>query len=232
MNLNIQHLPTVTGYFSYIWEITLNTIITFRISNGNGMKYMCTAVYDFRIVFLQRIDAALLILVHSKVIPPRGWASWLALAEIDARCILHTSCGCAVCLCCSLRCPRESLTDRMFHRLLSHTLIVVYVVGRLHCCYRLLRRWSETGPRRCRWSVAPAVSATKNLAQVWHAHGSRDAKDAFTVTGISIVLLKSTENFRLIYFKMFEQTMRFSHLSTFRVECCGAGYSVRSGIAK
>lgn len=183
---------------------------------------------DFRIVSLQRIDAALLVLVHSKVIPPRGWASWLALGDIDARRILYTTWSCVMCLCRSLRCPRESQTNRMSHRLLTHTLIVVYIVGRLYRCYRLLRRRSETGPRRCRWSVAPAVSATKYLAQVWHAHGSRDAKDAFTVTGISIVLIKSTENFRLIYFKMFEQTTKFSHLSTLRVECCGAGYSVSS----
>lgn len=189
---------------------------------------MCIAVCDFRIVILQRIDAALLVLVHSKVIPPRGWASWLALAKIDARCIMHASCGRALCLSRSLRCPRVSQIDRMIHRLLGHTLVIVHVVGRLYRCYWLLRRRSEAGPRRCRRSVAPAVSATKNLAQIWHAHGARDAKDAFTVTGISIVLIKSTENFRLIYFKMFEQTMRFSPLSTFRLECCGAGYLVSS----
>lgn len=187
---------------------------------------MCIAVCDFRIVMLQRIDAALLVLVHSKIIPPRGWASWLALGEIDARCILHASCGRAMSLCRSLRCRRVFQIDRMIQRLLAPNLAIVHVVGRLYRCYRLLRRRSETGPRRCRRSVAPAVSATKNLAQIWHAHGARDAKDAFTVTGISILLIKSTENFRLIYFKMFEQTMRFSPLSTVRLECCGAGYFV------
>lgn len=51
------------------------------------------------------------------------------------------------------------------------------------------------------------MSATKNLSQVWHAHGAKD--DDITVTVISIVLSKRNENFAEL-FPMFEQTISFA----------------------